>query len=70
MIEFRCTRPNIYKGNCPGNADPLARQGYYVDAEDEEGAHREMRRKFPHDSHFEVRVWKSPSPRYTASKHV
>ena len=63
MIEFRCTRPNIYK-----NTEPLDRQGYYLDAKDEEDAHRQMRRRFPHDSHFEVRVWKNPSPHHVVSE--
>ncbi len=30
--EYRCTRPDLYRGNCPGRDDPGARQGHYVDA--------------------------------------
>jgi hypothetical protein len=66
MNEYRCTRPDCYRGNCPGAGDPLARQGYYIDAKDENEAHNEMREKFPKDSHFEVRLWKSPAPGYAA----
>jgi len=56
--EYRCTRPDMYRGDCPGATDPLARSGYYLDAADEEEAHRKMRAKFPHDARFEVRLWK------------
>lgn len=52
MNEYRCTRPDMYRGNCPGAGDPSARQGHYIDAEDEADAHRQMRADYPSDSRF------------------
>ena len=62
MNEYRCTRPDMYRGNCPGNANHGARQGHYIDAENEHEAHRKMREAYPNDSRFDVVLWKSPAP--------
>ncbi len=59
MNEYRCTRPDLYANpNCPGHNDVTARQGHYVDANSVEDAHREMRRRFPNDSRFDVQLVK------------
>lgn len=65
--EYRCTRPDLYRGNCPGAGNLLARQGHYIDAEDEDDAHAKMRTAFPKDSHFTVTLWKSPAPSWQMS---
>lgn len=43
---------------CPGHNDVTARQGHYVDAANVQDAHREMRRRFPSDSRFDVELVK------------
>jgi hypothetical protein len=59
--EYRCTRPNCYPPRSPGHKDPSARQGYYVNADNPDEARERMREWFPHDTHFDVELWRLPS---------
>ena len=57
MKEFRMTRPDLY-GSGPARTDLSARQGHYIQAVDEQDAHRQMRKAYPDDSHFDLELWK------------
>ena len=54
MHEFRCTRPNVYSGDCPGKTDPTTRQGHYVFADDIPTAVAHMAEMFPDDFVFDI----------------
>ncbi len=65
-IEFRCTRPESYIGNCVGRTDLSARQGHYIDAVDMQEAAEEMAVRWPHDNAFDVQVaGESAATRFT-----
>jgi len=64
--EYRCTRPNCYPPRSPGHTDKSARQGHYIDAENEESARRAMRWLYPNDTHFDVELWKLGSAKERA----
>jgi hypothetical protein len=51
MHEYRCTRNSLYRHNCIGRDDIRARQGYYVEADNEDEARRIMAADFPKDTH-------------------
>jgi len=50
-MEYRCTRNEPYMHNCLGRDDIRVRQGYYVHADSEEEALRQMALDFPKDRH-------------------
>lgn len=50
MPEYRCTRERPYTNDCPGRRNKQARQGHYIDAEDELDARGQMCLKFPNDN--------------------
>lgn len=56
MNQFRCTRRKPYPPGTPGNTDLSARQGYYIDAPDQEDAVKQMTAKFPGEA-FDVQLW-------------
>lgn len=64
MIVYRMTRPNAYGVGTPGHLELSARQGYYIRALSEAEAHREMRERFPYDSHFDLQVWSEEEASY------
>ena len=58
MKEFRITRPDMYKNlNCPGHKDLGAREGHYIEAENEDQAIAIMKLRFPNDSAFDLQLW-------------
>jgi hypothetical protein len=52
--EYRCTRPDLYSGN----SDLKIRQGHYIEAESPLQARQRMKVKYPHDTSFDVQLWK------------
>jgi hypothetical protein len=59
LPEFRCTRPDLYRGTA-SEKDVTVRQGHYIRAADEDEARREMRQRYPNDSEFTIQRWKEP----------
>lgn len=48
LKEYRFTRPHIYNSpDCPGYKNPKARQGYYIIANSEPEAYKEILRQYP-----------------------
>jgi hypothetical protein len=46
-----------------GHEDLSARQGHYIDADDEKEARTEMQRRYPEDKDgFDIQFWKGHSP--------
>jgi hypothetical protein len=63
MKEFRCTRNAPYANpECLGHAALRCRQGYYIQAENEHEALREMVKQFPSEQDnmhgFTAEFWK------------
>jgi hypothetical protein len=57
MHKYRLTRPEKYPDpNSRGYSDPYARQGYYLYAENESAALREMAKEFPRE-YFTCEIW-------------
>ena len=56
--QYRCTREVPYHSGSAGYRDLSARQGYYIDADNEQEAYEEMRKLFPRESLFTVHLWK------------
>ena len=52
MPQFRCTRSTPYGPGCPGFNDTTARQGHYIEADNEEQALDRMKERFPNESIF------------------
>jgi hypothetical protein len=59
MSEYRVTRPDCYKGNCPGRSDLSARQGHYCDASSPEEAKEIVRKRLglSADEPLDVQIW-------------
>jgi len=67
MNEYRMTRPDAYVGT--GGEYLLSdRQGYYIIAESVMEAHREMRIRFPRDSHFDCQLWKTEAQMFSTTR--
>lgn len=59
LNQYRCTRNEPYMGNCPGNTDITARQGYYITAATERDAKTTLKALFPDDTEgFTATLWK------------
>ncbi len=59
-MEYRVTLPWVYANkNCPGNTDPSARQGYYVEAESLGEAISKLRKRDPKrfSCDLEIQEW-------------
>lgn len=54
---FRCTRTELYSGNCPGRKHLSARQGHYVRAISVSDALAQMYVKFPCERLFTATLW-------------
>ncbi len=64
MMEFRCTRRDLYR-NLKGDAatDLGRRNGNYVRAVDVDAALRHMQEKYPYDRSFDIQYWKDEDGR-------
>lgn len=56
MIEYRCTRPDLYSPGSIGHDNYRARQGHYIRAETPDEAARIMLRDYPEDSAVDVQI--------------
>lgn len=56
--EYRCTFPDQYPHGSLGYANPSARQGYYVWADNAAEAGQHLAKQFPNER-IEIQYWKS-----------
>lgn len=56
MIEYRCTRPDLYSPGSIGHDNYGARQGYYVHAETPEEAAQIMLKAYAKDAAIDIQI--------------
>ena len=59
LIEFRCSRPNMYPSDTDGHLDLSKRSAYTINAVSEAAAIYRMKQLFPEDTHFDIEVIRS-----------
>lgn len=59
MHEYRCTRPDRYGIESVGRKNALLRSADLILAKNEEDAYKQMSVLYPHDSRFDVVLWRT-----------
>lgn len=57
ILEYRCTRADLYPPNSLGHLDTKGRQGHYITAATMDEAASTMLAKYPEDNVIDVQAW-------------
>jgi hypothetical protein len=68
MKIYRCTRCTCTNPNARAYSDLSARQGYYVRAENESEALKQMARDFPKETNFTCHEWSDSKDRSSITR--